>query len=434
MHRGPPGGGVFGSIIQRYFRNALVRDWLLDSAPISSVTASSLRHSFVYGIGFGKKRCTSSTLDIEDLLIVTHNRPPFICGVISGLGQPHVFSKTPFMNNSVPVVRRFAADLSRTDCLEFLEFVHFNDGKLVVFVRHFLTTPDYTLPVVAKAVLFSGTATTNTTTAEISQGTENSNNYNYNYKFGKVLMKAEMKEIANCPACTRSAEACACSRASSASLPSPPLKLTTHNWGQYAASFVHKARRGMTSLQLFVPIAGHDYTQIFSTYVPSLTCVSFGDSSYMRTMQQKSIHALGIQVLLPRTEAKLSSSSNDWCRAHDVYVARKRTRHEHITIECEESEPHNNINNTNSMQPRSKQRRSKRLAPIDTPESQLQPGYIHPYQQLERPSTSSTACVLSFTCRAWGCATHISTTVCAGHLHQYGRGVFLRRYYIDKRR
>ncbi len=222
------------------------------------------------------------------------------------LGQPHVFSKTPLMTNAVPICRRFAVDLSRSTCLEFLEFVHFNDGRTVVFCRQFLLTADYTLPVIARAALYSP-----------KSGSKRG--------LGTVLMKAAIRETANCPSCLQSSENCSCSRTLSHQS-TTELRLNHSTWTQYASSFVHKSRKGMCQMALFASVPQVGDVELYNAYVHSLTVVRFGESRYMSEMQRKAVHGLNVDVLMPRLNGRINmhAIANDWERAHENFVKRKK--------------------------------------------------------------------------------------------------------------
>lgn len=211
------------------------------------------------------------------------------------------------MQHAVPVTRRFAIDLTQSTCLEFLEIIRFADNKTVVFLRHFLHTPDYTLPVVAAARLHGPPEP--------------------GHPFGRVLMKATIRETANCPSCCRAANECACifdlttNRAA-------PLTLTTNNWSQYAASFIRKSRLGMASFALSAVVPQVGEVELYTTYVPARTLLKFGDSPYMRRMQRRAVHELGVNVHMPRLDDRVQSVANatDWTRRHEAYIIRKRPR------------------------------------------------------------------------------------------------------------
>lgn len=217
------------------------------------------------------------------------------------------------MTDAIPTSRRFAVDLSRTTCLEFLEFIHFPDGKTVVFCRQFLLTVDYTLPVVARAALYAGKS------ADCSDSDSNT-------ALGKVLMKAAVRETANCPSCFSVSQHCKCTRLSLTNQSTRPLRLNTSTWTQYVASFLHKSRRGMTQLALFASVPQVGDVEIYNSYVHSLTVLQFGESSYMSNMQRKAVHGLNIDVLMPRLDSRIDvhALANDWERAHEKFVTRKK--------------------------------------------------------------------------------------------------------------
>lgn len=295
--------------VARYFANEDVAKWLLDDTPVRSVPPAALKRSVVYSVAFGPNAVGAGPheLDIEDMLIVCGTPGHFVVGVIMGLGQPHVFSQSPLMKDRTPLVRRFAVDLSRRACLEFMEFVLFADGKTVVFLRHFLHTPDYTLPVVAASRLYA------------SRGP--------GIALGHEIMRAAICEKANCPSCKRPSGSCQCIAEQDAGK-TPELVLSTHSWTQYAASFIRKARRGWTRFALSADIPHVGPTVLTEAFFPSLTIVSFGDSPYMRIMQRRAVHSLGIGAITPRADIRMSAvaTANDYLTMHSAFIMRKRPR------------------------------------------------------------------------------------------------------------
>eukprot|EP00171_Calliarthron_tuberculosum_P017423 IDg17423t1 len=273
--RWPPGPHSMDldAVLTRYFSNEHVASWLLAAEPVRQVSADALRRAFVYSISFGAQALGDGphSLNVEDMLIVCSTPDNFVLGCIWGLGQPHVFSLTPLMRDAVPLSRRFAVDLSQSTCLEFLEIVRFSDNKTVVFLRHFLHTPDYTLPVVAAAHLYGPPEP--------------------GLPLGRLLMKATIRETANCPNCCRAADKC--------------------------VSF---------ALAAVVPQVGD--VELFTSYVPARTLLQFGDSPYMRRMQRRAVHELGVSIQMPRLDERVQSIAiaNDWTRKHEAYLVRKRPR------------------------------------------------------------------------------------------------------------
>lgn len=210
------------------------------------------------------------------------------------------------MRDRRPVVRRFAVDLSRRQCLEFMKFALFVDGETAVFLRHFLHTPDYTLPVVGASRLYAARAPGG--------------------GLGREVMRAAICEKANCPSCCRQSAACKCARAQEEG-ETPELTLTTHSWTQYAASFVRKARRGWTRFALSTDIPCVGPMVLTEAFFPSLTIVSFSDSPYLRIMQRRAVHSLGIAAS-PRADQRVAAASTayDFLSIHSAFIMRKRPR------------------------------------------------------------------------------------------------------------
>lgn len=273
----------------RYLTERSVRGWLLNRSPVRNVDPKALGNACVYGIGFGA-RGAAGVREIEDVLIVCHTVVHFVCGVIAGLGQPHVFSKTPLMRGVKPVTRRFAIDLSRKNRLEFIEFVHFDNGATVVFLRHFMHTNEFTLPVITEAVLYDAK--------------------------GNIIMKAFTEEVAHCPDCDSCQCSCANSNSStSASAPSMKnrnyltLELTTSNWSQYVTSFfTSKARRGTTHASMYACTPQANEINVFNAELPTFTEIICGDSHQMRFVQRQALFTLQVDACLsnPYVDTRIS--------------------------------------------------------------------------------------------------------------------------------
>ena len=293
--------------LDRYLRNADVARWLFGSDPILTVTPDAMAASFVYAIGWGVyPPGVPRTMNIEDMLIVTGRAGNFILGVIWGLGQPHVFAKSPLMLNKKPVARRFAVDFSMKDALEFMEFATFEDGKIVVMFRQFIHTLDLSLPVVATARLHA------------SSGIEQT--------LGPVLMRADLFEAASCPRCGQVGKSCLCSFDSYA--PSSTVRKSTYTWNQFTSCFMAKAQVGTIKLRMTAILPGIGELRIVNNEVPVLNVLQKGNSEYINLCRTKAVHGLGITVIMPRADTLVMAKSieSDFIDLHNSYVTCKRVR------------------------------------------------------------------------------------------------------------
>eukprot|EP00177_Eucheuma_denticulatum_P000898 GFKZ01001628.1.p1 GENE.GFKZ01001628.1~~GFKZ01001628.1.p1 ORF type:complete len:757 (+),score=63.79 GFKZ01001628.1:361-2631(+) len=297
------------SAVARYLRNPEVARWLFSNEEIRTVSAEALDASFVYAIGWGM--CppgTPRSMNIEDMLIVTGQVGTFVLGYIWGLSQPHVFARTPLMLDRVPLARRFAVDFSRREALEFMEFVTFDDGKVVVMFRQFLHTHDLSLPCVACARLHASSKVEQT--------------------LGPLLMRADLFEAACCPACGQVGKGCRCSFDSYA--PNSAVRRVTHTWNQFSGSFMRKARLGTIKLRMTAVLPNVGELTIMDNEIPVVNVLQKGDTEYMRLMRRKAVHGLGVNVVMPRADAWVLAQSveNDFIDLHNSFVTRKRIREE----------------------------------------------------------------------------------------------------------
>ncbi|CDF38089.1 unnamed protein product [Chondrus crispus] len=293
--------------LDRYLRNADVARWLFGWDPVRTVTPDAMAASFVYAIGWGVyPPGVPRTMNVEDMLIVTGRAGDFILGVIWGLGQPHVFAKSPLMLNKRPVARRFAVDFSTKDALEFMEFDTFEDGKIIVMFRQFIHTLDLSLPVVATARLHAPSGIEQT--------------------LGPVLMRADVFEAASCPRCGQVGKSCLCSFDSYA--PSSTVRKSTYTWNQFTSCFMAKAQVGTIKMRITAILPGIGELRIVNNEVPVLNVLQKGNSEYINLCRTKAIHGLGITVIMPRTDTLVMAKSieNDFIDLHNSYVTRKRVR------------------------------------------------------------------------------------------------------------
>lgn len=154
--------------LSRYLASPQVAAWLLEPQPVKDISESALQRSFVYAIAFGNDATPGNPvddyqrhahMDIEDMLIVCNiTSDNFALGVVYGLAQAHIFAKTPLMSSTKPVSRKFAVDLNATNCLEFMELVHFDNQMTYCCFRQFLHTLDQSLPVTVRATLHAPAA------------------------------------------------------------------------------------------------------------------------------------------------------------------------------------------------------------------------------------------------------------------------------------
>lgn len=239
-------------------------------------------------------------------LIVCGQVGTFVLGYIWGLSQPHVFADTPLMLNKMPLSRRFAVDFSSCEALEFMEFVTFEDGHIVVMFRQFLHTHDLSLPVVACAQLHAPSSI---------EGI-----------LGPVRMRADVFEAACCPACGQVGKQCHCSFESYA--PSTAVMKSTHTWNQFSGSFMHKARLGTIKLKMTAVLSGNVEMCIVHDEVPVVNVLQKGDTEYMRLLKRKAVHGIGVNVVMPRADTLMMAQSieNDFIDLHNSYVTRKRIR------------------------------------------------------------------------------------------------------------
>lgn len=239
-------------------------------------------------------------------LIVCGQVGTFVLGYVWGLSQPHVFADTPLMLNKVPLSRRFAVDFSSCDALEFMEFVTFADGHVVVMFRQFLHTHDLSLPVVACARLHAPS--------------------NIQDTLGPVLMRADLFEAACCPACGQIGKQCRCSFESYA--PSTAVRKSTHTWNQFSGSFMYKARLGTVKLRMTAVLSSNVEMCVIDNEVPVVNVLQKGDTEYMRLLKRKAVHGLGINVVMPRADTFVMAQSveHDFIDLHNSYITRKRIR------------------------------------------------------------------------------------------------------------
>lgn len=296
--------------LARYLAQPDVARWLFSADPVHSVTAEALDRAFVYSIGFGATvldehgKPMPRVMDIEDMLVLCGTPGHFAVGVVWGLSQTHVFARTPLMLGKKPLARRFAVDLSQKDCLEFMEFVLFDDGVAVVMFRQFLHTEDGSLPVLSCARMHASTGP--------------------GFALGPVLMTANVFEAASCPQCYLPASACQCSFGSRS--PCTAIQVTTHSWSHFVGRFSRKGRSGTVLLTMSANMPQLGMVEIVNNEVPVVNVLQQGNSEYMNLMRRKAVHALGVTVIMPRGDTHLAAAriEQDYLDLHNGYVQRKR--------------------------------------------------------------------------------------------------------------
>eukprot|EP00172_Hildenbrandia_rubra_P004427 Plantae.Rhodophyta-Hildenbrandia_rubra.ctg8948.p1 GENE.Plantae.Rhodophyta-Hildenbrandia_rubra.ctg8948~~Plantae.Rhodophyta-Hildenbrandia_rubra.ctg8948.p1 ORF type:complete len:653 (-),score=60.97 Plantae.Rhodophyta-Hildenbrandia_rubra.ctg8948:113-2071(-) len=309
------------SIIARYLSVPGVFDWLMSRKPVRDVTLAALDNSFVYSIGLGMTkpiqfRAAGEAMDppdgneIEDLLIVTDMCGDFVLGAVFGLSFEHIFARTPLMQDVKVVCRRFAVDLSRKSELEFVEFVWFEDGKLITMDRSFFHTETGELPTRAEAILYD----------VIPPGSLPEN----------VLMRASLLELPDCRICAAQRRPCDCPLPLSVVNGDAGFKLqedssrkvVTTCWGHYAASFMSKARNGRVSLKYFQNFRGLGEVQLEHRSLPIVNVLVNGQNHYIKMARRRAIHHLGLRIT-PRFETRFTmpSMASDFQNLHDAYTS-----------------------------------------------------------------------------------------------------------------
>ena len=312
----PPLTMDLDAALQRYLSNENVSNWLFSTTPLTTVPSHTLSSSFVYAIGFGHHPAPR-TMNVEDMLIFTAMHDTFATGVVWGLNQPHIFARTPMMLDKKPTARRFAVDLSIRDALEFLEFVHFSDGMLVIAFRRFLHTRDDALPVVISARLHA---------PSIVPGV-----------LGPIRMRAEAFEAASCPNCGQSGNRCNCDFGDF-----PPTSIVTkntHSWNQFTGMFTRKANHGTVRLRIYGCLEGLGECKVFDDHIPVLNVIQKGDTEYCNILRRKAVQGMGINIIMPRLESLMLPVADemDFVNLHNSYVAKKRTRDiEQVSVQDEE--------------------------------------------------------------------------------------------------
>ena len=314
-------GAIMNSLTARYLSVPGVYDWLMCREPVRDVTHAALDNSFVYSIGLGISKPityqppgvsaeTPEGNEIEDLLIVTDMCGDFVLGTIYGLSFPHIFAKTPLVQEGSVVCRRFAIDLSRRSELEFVEFVWFDDGKLITMDRTFFHTETGELPTRAEAILFD----------TVPPGCLPQN----------VIMRARLFELPDCRYCNTLGIPCRCPFPASVGEPdvvkrirgTASRKLITTNWGTYVASFLTKARNGRINITYYKNVPGLGEISVNNRTFPVVNILVNGTNHYITMARRKAIHHLGLRVLQPRLESRLAlpSLESDFQNLHDAYT------------------------------------------------------------------------------------------------------------------
>lgn len=210
------------------------------------------------------------------------------------------------MLDNKPLSRRFAVDFSARNALEFMEFLSFDDGKMIVMFRQFLHTHDLSLPVVACARLHASSRVEQT--------------------LGPIIMRADLLEAPRCPSCSQVGRQCQCSFESYA--PNGTVSKATYTWNQFASRFMHKARLGTVKLRITAVLPNVGEMRIMDDDIAVVNVMQRGQTEYMSLLRRKAVHGLGINVVMPRSEAFVLSTSveNDFIDLHNSYVSRKHAR------------------------------------------------------------------------------------------------------------
>lgn len=306
--------------ISRYLDNPQVSNWLFSSDEIRSVTLQALDACFVYAIGFGTLDPTiPQAMNIEDMLIVRGTVGTFVLGVVWGLSQPHVFASTPLMKNNKPLSRRFAIDLSARNCLEFMEFISFADGKTVVMFRQFLHTLDQSLPVVACARLHAASTLYHT--------------------LGAIVMRADLFEASSCPVCGFIGSKCSCTFESYA--PNATISKSTYTWNHFTSQFLRKSRVGVVKWQMTAVLPSVGEMRIMDHEISVINICQKGQTEYMTLLRRKAVHGLGVNVTMPRTDSHVLALSleNDFLDLHNSYISRKRIHERNIIPQSQSDTP-----------------------------------------------------------------------------------------------
>lgn len=301
------------SALRRYLRHPHISRWLFSTEPVTTVTPQHLADCFVYSIGFGTlPLALPRMMDIEDMLIVTSVTDGFVLGVLWGLGQPHLFSKTSLMLNREPIARRFAIDLSVQDALEFMEFDIFDDGKIIMAFRRFLHTRDGALPCITSVVLHEASTMSET--------------------LGSVIMRADVVEAATCPQCEGVGDSCKCGFDGLRS-PGAPVLRRTNSWHDFAGHFMHKAQIGRVRMRILAQLPHVGEVEVFRSEVDVINVLQKGNNKYLNLLRRKAVHGLGVNVVMPRCDTLVMAvaEESDYVELHQDYVRRKRARFESPT-------------------------------------------------------------------------------------------------------
>lgn len=298
----------FDTFLSPYIRSPDVARWLFSTEPVTSVTPQQLSWSFVYSIAMGTTEIDySKPLQIEDVVIPTATSGYFILGFLKGLGQPHLFSRTPLMYKCVPVSRRFAINTATTDAVEFVEFDIFDDGKVLIIFRRFLHTRDGSLPCVVYTSLHAPSSIP--------------------YTLGSIVMRAEIFESATCPSCRRFTTDCVCNYSADIA-PYAAVSRQISHWDHYKHHMINKDKVSTARLSLYTVFPNGNDVTIASTQFSVVNVISAGNSPYLNLVRRKVIQNLGLNVVVPRAECQIIpfADANDYTNLHRQYMSRKRLR------------------------------------------------------------------------------------------------------------
>lgn len=295
-------------LLRPYLRQPDVSRWLFSGDPVTSVTPQQLSWSFVYSIAMGTTQVSvNKPLHIEDVVIPISTSGYFILGIIRGLGQPHLFSRTSLMYKRSPVSRRFAINTASTDAVEFVEFDIFEDGKILIVFRRFLHTRDGSLPCRLYTSLHKPSSIP--------------------YTLGSVVMRADIIESSTCPTCCNFTTNCVCNYSADLA-PYAPVERQISNWDHYKHHMVLKDKVGTARLTMSTVSPNGDEVTIASTKFDIVNLISAGNSPYLNILRRRVIHEMGLNVVVPRADAHIIpiADSNDFNNLHRHYMSRKRLR------------------------------------------------------------------------------------------------------------
>jgi hypothetical protein len=178
----------------------------------------------------------------ESLIVPIFQRDRFVVGDLYGRVSPNALALQIMSQGSPPpaqLCRRFCVDLSVSDAIEFVEYEHFSDGKLIVSMHTIDLDGDYG----GHSIVLGAGA--------LGAGGRAGGDPGLSHPPPRVLMRMQFSETVDCDTCGSSRAACACDGPQSARVTLPTARdgSSRISWSNWLSAFA-KTRTGASTMKI----------------------------------------------------------------------------------------------------------------------------------------------------------------------------------------